>query len=86
MIVIYARPFARSNFVQFRRDEYRPADSPLANLHDLLIDMRDRAAAHTDKPAKSPRTAQVGNRHVQPGAPTIGIEEEYEIERKIRTG
>jgi len=79
MIVIYARPFSSSNFVQLDGDCYRPDESGLAELHDLLIRMRDRAAAHTDAPKASGRSAGVGFREVPEAALIPGIAEDFEI-------
>jgi hypothetical protein len=79
MIVIYARPFSSSNFVQLDPDCYRPDESGLADLHDLLLRMRNRAAAHTDEPKKSGRKAGIGFGEVPGGKPIVGIAEEYEI-------
>ena len=79
MIVIYARPFSNSNFVRLEQADYRPNESGLADLHDLLIDMRNRAAAHTDEPKRSGRTAGIGLGQVPGGNPIVGIAEEYEI-------
>ena len=80
MIVIYARPFAGSNFFDFTKEgfDYRPTDARLANLHDRLLTMRSRVAAHTDEPAKSGRQIAVGMSDTVDG-PIAGMIEEHEV-------
>jgi hypothetical protein len=76
MIVIYARPFTRSEFFDLKNAgrDYRPADEALAALHDDLLDMRHRAIAHTDKPSKSRRSIEVAA-----AGSAFGMEEEYAV-------
>jgi hypothetical protein len=47
--VAYARAFTKSTICTLDRDEYRPVDPALAEIHDLLIETRDSRYAHTDK-------------------------------------
>jgi hypothetical protein len=50
MVVSYARAFTPSNyFVKLDGDEYRPDDSSLAGIHDLLLLTRSKRYAHNDK-------------------------------------
>ena len=80
MIVIYARPFAGSNFFDFKKEgiDYRPIDSRLAGVHDRLMDMRGRVAAHTDQPAKSGRQIGVGMTDTAAG-PVPGMLDAFDV-------
>jgi hypothetical protein len=80
MIVMYARPFTRSDFFDFKKAglDYRPTEQQPAELHDRLLDMRDHAIAHTDAPAKSGRTVSPGVLHTNAG-PVYGIDEAYSV-------
>ncbi|MEO5576453.1 MAG: hypothetical protein ABIR67_15125 [Gaiellaceae bacterium] len=49
LVVSYARAFTTSSLHKLDREEYRPRDAELAQMHDELITLRDRAYAHTDK-------------------------------------
>ena len=49
IVVSYARAFTQSTLLQLDEDEYRPEDARQSELHSKLLDLRDKAYAHTDK-------------------------------------
>jgi hypothetical protein len=49
LAVSYARPFTKSSLVGLDESQYMPEDAQLAELHALLLDLRDKVYAHTDK-------------------------------------
>jgi hypothetical protein len=56
MVVAYSRVFVSGDYT-LDREEYKPADPALANVHELLLWWRAKVYAHTDK--EGGRTAEV---------------------------
>ena len=49
MVVCYARPFKLSRWDWQLGEEWLPQDAEGRELHDVLISLRDKWAAHTDR-------------------------------------
>jgi hypothetical protein len=49
IVVSYSRAFTQSSLLMLNEEEYRPEDARQSELHSLLLDLRDKAYAHTDK-------------------------------------
>jgi hypothetical protein len=56
MVVAYARVFVTGDYT-LDREEYKPADPDLVNVHELVLWWRAKVYAHTDK--EGGRTAEV---------------------------
>jgi hypothetical protein len=73
IFVSYARAFTQSSLLQLNTDEFRPVDRNLAGLHDDLLQLRDKAYAHTDKDSGRSITVEMTQTTVSEDSAGTGV-------------